>query len=128
MTGLLFFFFNCFPVSRIYGGKAKLEKRFQERVARSADPGSFLALREVLQLGSCQACSLPHASALSLKVMVSWSEMWSRVTTVNVWMRERRPGSDLLAKGTQNRKLSALVSSQQSVCPMRDTALFFNKD
>lgn len=93
MTGLLFF--NCFPASRIYGGKAELEECFQERVARLADPCSFLAPREVLQPGPCWA----RASVLSLKAMVSRGEMWSQVTTAKVWMRERRPGSGLLARG-----------------------------
>ena len=97
MTGLLFF--NCFSASRIYSGKAKLEKCVQERVARLADPCLFLAPREVLQPGPCRARSLPHASALSLKAMVSRSEMWFWVMTAKVWMRERRPGSDLLARG-----------------------------
>lgn len=94
MTGLLFF--NCFSASRIYGGEAKLEECFQERGAGSADPCSFLAPREVLQPGPR---ALPRASALSLKAMVSRREMWSQVTTAKVWMRERRPGSDLLARG-----------------------------
>jgi len=97
MTGLLFF--NCFPASRIYGGKAELEKCSQDLVAGSADPRLFSAPREVLQPGPCRAHSLPRALVRPLKAMVSWSEMWSRVTTAKVWMRERRPGSDLLARG-----------------------------
>lgn len=56
MTGLLFIF-NCFSASRICGGKAKLEKCFQEWVARLADSYLFLAPREVLQPGPCWAHS-----------------------------------------------------------------------
>lgn len=97
MTGLLFF--NCFSASRIYCGKAKLEECFQEQVAVSAGPHLFSAPREVLQPGPCWAHLLPCASVLSVKVMVSGREMWLQVTTARVWMQERRPGSDLLARG-----------------------------
>lgn len=97
MTGLLFF--NCFPASRIYSGKAQLEKCFQEWVSGLAGPGSLSAPREVRQPGPPRARLLPRASALSLKAMVPWSEMQSRVMTAKVWMRERRPGSDLVAGG-----------------------------
>lgn len=60
MTGLLFFLviiLNCFSASRIHGGKAKLERCFQEWVARLADIYLFLAPREVLQPDPCWADS-----------------------------------------------------------------------
>lgn len=116
MTGLLFF--NCFSASRIYSGKAKLHKCFQERVARLTDPCLFLAPKEVLQPAPCK---LLTASVLSLKEMVSWTEMWSWVMKTKVCMRQRRPGSDL--QGDPQQKAECL--GEFTATSLSSAGLFF---